>query len=92
MADMPYTGSLTGLRAELFPPAESDAAGLPVGSLPEGVGCWALTNEAVKTAPRIAVVNAVVGRRKPRLLAFVGLALIVIGRSGNRIARWLSAR
>ena len=43
-----------------------------MGALPEDGNCWAETIEAVKTAPRTAVVNAEVVRRKPRLLAFLG--------------------
>jgi hypothetical protein len=41
----------------------------------EGSRCWAQTVEAVRAAPRIAVVSAFDVRRKPRLLAFLGLAL-----------------
>ena len=36
--------------------------------------CWANTVEAVTTAPKTAVVNTDVVGRKPRLLAFLGLA------------------
>jgi len=54
-------------------------ADLAVGEFPCGVSsgarnCWANTVEAVKTAPRTAVVNADVVGRKPRLLALLGLA------------------
>src|SRR6516165_5105191 len=55
--------------------ADADAAALPRRLLAEGRNCCAETVEAVMTAPRIVVVNAEDVRRKPRLLAFLGLAL-----------------
>jgi hypothetical protein len=50
------------------------AAEFPCGAPSGERNCWANTVEAVKTAPRTAVVNADVVGRKPRLLAFLGLA------------------
>src|SRR3954452_20503461 len=55
--------------------ADADAAALPRRLLAEGRNCWAETVEAKMMAPRIVVVNAEDVRRKPRLLAFLGLAL-----------------
>ena len=62
--------------------ADADAAALPRRLLTEGRNCCAETVEAKMMAPRIVVVNAEDVRRKPRLLAFLGLALPE--RSGRR--------
>ena len=55
--------------------ADADAVRLPRRGLSDGWNCCAEIVEDVRTAPRIVVVNAEVVRRKPRLLAFPGLAL-----------------
>src|SRR5262245_37763027 len=89
----PAAGASRAAEAEADPTTDADE-GAARRADADGRNCWAQTGiptaEAVMAAPAIVVVNALVVRRKPRLLAFLGLALRVgpVRRVASRCDRW----